>query len=80
MEKRTPDAIVADLIMARCESWDVDPKLLASFEAQLADYEAAGKAYDWDEVAEWMGSWLTNNEKPEPQCRNFKSMKLPLTI
>lgn len=68
-EKRTPDAIVADLIMARCESYDIDPSMIESLEAQMADIKCGGKVYDWDEVAAWMDSWFTDDEKPEPQCR-----------
>lgn len=75
MEKRTPEAIISDLILAKCESQDIDPKLIASFEAQLADYEATGEAYDLDEVAAWMKSWFTDAELPEPQCRQYDLVK-----
>lgn len=68
-EKRSPDDIIADLILSRCESRDIDPKILEALDAQMADIKAGGKTYDWDEVAAWMDSWFTDNEKPEPQCQ-----------
>ncbi|MDR1608368.1 MAG: hypothetical protein LBT38_08185 [Deltaproteobacteria bacterium] len=75
MEKRSPEAIVSDLILARYESLAIDPKILEALNAQMADFQATGDAYDWDEVSAWMGSWFTDHEKPEPRNRNFKSTK-----
>lgn len=69
-ERRSPDDIINDLILAKS---GVDPQLVAALDAQAAQFRATGEVYDWDEVEEWMLSWFTDNEKPEPQCRSLKS-------
>ncbi len=68
-EKRTPDEIISELILSRCESREIDPRMIEALEAQMADINAGGRTCDWDEVAAWMDSWFTDHEKPEPQCR-----------
>jgi predicted transcriptional regulator len=60
---------ISDMILARCESHDIDPEIIEALKAQMADMESGGKTYAWEDVEEWMDSWFTDHEKPEPQCQ-----------
>lgn len=64
------DNVIADLALPECDSVEVDPEIIAALDAQVERIRAGkSKLYDWHEVAAWMDSWFTDNELPEPQCR-----------
>lgn len=46
-----------------------DSALMAECEKRLAKFEATREGIPFDEVADWMDSWFTDDEKPKPQCR-----------
>ena len=66
---QSPEGLVTALIQGLAKHKQEDLSLLAECDQRLAEFEATRQGVPFDEIAEWMESWFTDEENPAPQCR-----------
>jgi predicted transcriptional regulator len=66
---QSPEELVTALIQGLARHKRQESSLAAECDRRLAEFEATRLGIPFDEIAQWMQSWFTDQEKPAPQCR-----------